>query len=631
MALSQLGQDASWRGVADRGWLGVFNGITWAAVGVMKVAIIGAGVAGCYCAYRLAASGRYARGEICLYEASERIGGRLFSEKVEGVEGSPMEFGGMFFGDKHENVFGLIKQLGLAKKAVDWSRRHQFVRGAFLTGADYVNASKKIPYRLKANERGMIPPKLLMTKLAAEMPELARLWPYNSAKSQRETAQFLRGCVVRGRPLCDWGFWNLLSELVSNEAYELLLASSPSASTMRNQNAYDAIWTLLFELEVEQDYYRLVEGYQSLPERLAHDAAAQGVTVVKTRTLKRVALGVGCIRLYFADEARPVETESVILALPRRALELIEFGEGVVDDSFSHLREAVMPVPACKLFLAFDRSWWSRPDYDDNDEADADIALSSTDLPMRKCYYFGNPKPGEKALLLATYADDAAASFWKGLRGSPPCLGLYRGLGPSGDGLCASHAMVASASNQLQSMHQSPIVVTPPTGAAFWDWSEDPYGAGWHAWKPQRQSWRIAKAMRQPNRALSLYTCGEAYASPQGWVEGAINNAEMLLERCFHLPRPNWVKSDYEFEIEEEEMSKLYDFLIKMSKDRDLLREYAMNSRRVMDEHGLTEEEQDALLSGSLDKIYAVAGSRGLVICKDVWVFDPSEERKKKS
>lgn len=75
-------------------------------------------------------------------------------------------------------------------------------------------------------------------------------------------------------------------------------------------------------------------------------------------------------------------------------------------------------------------------------------------------------------------------------------------------------------------------------------------------------------------------------------------------------------------------MSKLYDFLIKMSKDRAMLKEFAMNSRALMEKEGLSKEEQDAILSGSLDKIYAVAGSRGVVICKDIWVYDPEEERK---
>ncbi len=34
---------------------------------------------------------------------------------------------------------------------------------------------------------------------------------------------------------------------------------------------------------------------------------------------------------------------------------------------------------------------------------------------MRQCYYFGAPGDDEPALLMATYADDVATSFWAGL------------------------------------------------------------------------------------------------------------------------------------------------------------------------------------------------------------------------
>lgn len=595
----------------------------------MDVAIIGAGVSGCYCAYRLAESGQFRDANITVFEASDRVGGRLFSMKLDGADGSPIEFGGMFFGSKHETVFSLVNMLGLERVYVDWSRRHQFVRGVFLTGSDYANAPGKVPYVLAADEKGQGPSQLLMAKIYAEIPELNALWPSDPTKTPRDTQEFLRHRIVRGRVLSEWGFWNLLSELVSNEAYELLLASSPSASTMRNQNAYDAILTLLFELKVDQDYWRLTDGYQALPETLLQRAQAKGASVDTGCALKRVALGVGKIRLYFTDQSGFVETDRLILALPKRALEKIEFGEGVFDERFTEGLNAVMPVPACKLFLAFENSWWSRPEYDDDNPADADIALSSTDLPMRKCYYFGNPKAGDTALLLATYADDAAASFWKGLRGPDHCSPRFPSIpGVTQDQLIASEAMVDSACAQLQKMHKPPTVVSKPKAAAFWDWSDDPYGAGWHSWKPHRKSWQVAASIRQPNPALPIFVCGEAFATPQGWVEGAINNAESMLEMCFGLTRPTWVRPEHEFEIEEKPMSKLYDFLLKMSKDRAILREFALNSRAVMDKEGLSAEEQDAILSGSLDQIYAVAGSRGFVICKDIWIFDPDEELK---
>lgn len=50
----------------------------------VDVAVIGGGVAGTYCAWRLATSGPAAP-SVALFEASERIGGRLWSQAVPPV------------------------------------------------------------------------------------------------------------------------------------------------------------------------------------------------------------------------------------------------------------------------------------------------------------------------------------------------------------------------------------------------------------------------------------------------------------------------------------------------------------------------------------------------------------------
>ena len=73
--------------------------------------------------------------------------------------------------------------------------------------------------------------------------------------------------------------------------------------------------------------------------------------------------------------------------------------------------DAVVPVPASKLYFTFDRPWWE------------DIGLSSgrsvTDLPIRQCLYFGvedEADGGEThnrtALFVASYNDDEA-SIWR--------------------------------------------------------------------------------------------------------------------------------------------------------------------------------------------------------------------------
>jgi monoamine oxidase len=53
--------------------------------------------------------------------------------------------------------------------------------------------------------------------------------------------------------------------------------------------------------------------------------------------------------------------------------------------------------------------------------------------------------------------------------------------------------------------------------------------------------------IRRPVEQLNVFLCGEAYSSSQGWVEGAVNTAEMVVEDYFDLPRPDWVLPEYDF------------------------------------------------------------------------------------
>ena len=39
---------------------------------------------------------------------------------------------------------------------------------------------------------------------------------------------------------------------------------------------------------------------------------------------------------------------------------------------------------------------------------------------------------------------------------------------------------------------------------------------------------------------------GEAYSFDQGWVEGALDTAESMLQDFFGLPCPNWLSNTYD-------------------------------------------------------------------------------------
>jgi monoamine oxidase len=516
---------------------------------VIDVAIIGGGVAGCYSAYRLARSGSFR--DVQLFEMSDRIGGRLWSVPFDAAARGSAELGGMFFCDDQKNVLGLIdKELVLPKEPVDFQRKHQYLRSKLLLDSTYAGSPASVPYFLDPAEIGLNPERLLVYTLQKIVPDIPTLWPKNKKSTPRATMDYLRAFRLKGRPLHDWGFWNLIAGVLSNEAYDLLISTLGTASTFRNSNAFDSIWNILAETSSD-NWYRLVDGYQELPLTLAK-RCADTVKFHKSHRLVHMQQSGDAIALYFekpGGEKLSLKARNVILALPRRALQLIGYDDALfTDTSFYEDLDAVVPIEACKLLLKFPFAWWTSRELGTNFLDPAVIGVGFTDLPMRQCYYYAKPKNTEAALLMATYADDIAASYWSGLVSSKYELHSPLWHINDEDQLRASKAMVEAALAQLRLMHKG-VTIPHPTGALFFDWLKDPYGAAWHTWAPYCKSWEVIQRIRKPNSKVSVFVCGEAIAQLQGWTEGAINSAEQLLERYFDLVRPAWVASDYVFEF----------------------------------------------------------------------------------
>ncbi|HNM98717.1 MAG TPA: FAD-dependent oxidoreductase, partial [Marmoricola sp.] len=72
----------------------------------MSVIVIGAGLAGLSAARELSRGGR----DVVVLEGRERVGGRL-----EGgtIDGHPVELGGTWLGQGHEQMYALVRELGL--------------------------------------------------------------------------------------------------------------------------------------------------------------------------------------------------------------------------------------------------------------------------------------------------------------------------------------------------------------------------------------------------------------------------------------------------------------------------------------------------------------------------------------
>lgn len=531
----------------------------------LDVAIVGGGIAGVYTAWRLQQTTTAQLGprlaplastradqklRIGLFEYSDRIGGRLFSLTLPGVEHVPVELGGMRFLNSHQRVVALVERFQLARQglpSVDPQDRHLFyLRGQYSTAADWKQLSFVPPYPLERIERGRLPAQLLH-----EVALRHRLAVQQFPERYRHQ-----------------GFWNLLLSELSVQAYQLLRDAGGYETIVNNWNAAEAIPFLLADFAPGSTYYRLVKGFEALPRALAMAFVKDGGQIYYEHRLHRLDCEADGSALHLIlDHGTPSafrfgrritgqtvlrRARHVILAMPRRAIEMLHPESCIFNQTqFEDDVRAVLPQPGFKIFAAYRQPWWQQA-------RQVTAGRSVTDLPLRQCYYWvtggcdGRSNP--HSVLMASYNDGSSVEFWAGLARQtepyqPPLYACPPGIPiPAGDdlrGTIAPAPLVAEMQKQLRELHgvadlpypdltSTPFI--PPYVAVYRDWSQEPFGGGWHFWKIGVDSRQVMRRMQHPCVDAPLYVCGEAWSTQQGWVEGALETADAVLEQELLVP-----------------------------------------------------------------------------------------------
>jgi monoamine oxidase len=233
--------------------------------------------------------------------------------------------------------------------------------------------------------------------------------------------------------------------------------------------------------------------------------------------------------------------------MPRRALDLLVPNSAPLQEIQS-LIGSVTPRPLFKVFTTYANPWWLA--------AGVQSGRTVTDLPIRQTYYWpkkdGSPALTGKAMLLASYDDGTNIGFWDGLRpmrggkwnpekAAPLHTPVFEGipeeitakasvkLNQHWDQYKAPDKMIKEMAKQLKQIHDldyTPLV----RNASFKDWGEDPFGGGWNSWNIGVNSELVKYKIVHPIEDCPMYICGEAYSDAQGWVEGALQTADMMLK-----------------------------------------------------------------------------------------------------
>jgi lysine 2-monooxygenase len=493
------------------------------------VAIVGGGVAGTYAAWRLASE--QPRLRIAVFEMSDRIGGRLRSIAFREAPHLVGEAGGMRFLPAHKHVFNLVRQLRLPARGypVIEPQDHLALRGRSLTYAEAGQPAKLFPYN--------IPPSDQAPDSRRYVQGIEKIIPGFGHMTPERWLRIRSDIRYKGRLLKDWPTWALMADIFTAEENRFL-QDVGGYDIAPLGNALGDFDEELLGADLSKPYLTIAGGYQKLPLALAAESRRLGVRVMTETRLASLStpnLPGQAFRLGLVDRAgrtTALSARRVVLALPRRALELIEDFPARRDPRVAGLIASVVCEPACKAFLLYPHVWWR--------DLGIDGGRSVTDMPARMFYALGAEKerlasePNNGFGMLMAYCCGADVQYWQQLVPAAPREAAGFQWLPGNSALALEIHREAGLTYGMQP--------PAPLAACFQDWTVDPHGGGWSLWRQGIDGMELAASVMNPIPGHELYICGEAY-SPyyQSWVEGAVERTELMLQRHFGLKPPRWL------------------------------------------------------------------------------------------
>jgi lysine 2-monooxygenase len=437
---------------------------------------------------------------IALFERTDRIGGRLRSMLVDGLE-HPIELGGMRFLTSHRHIQDVVTSLGIATHPFDptGGSERSFLRGHFGSGAG--DPAAGAGYDLPESQRGRSALKLGLAAFERIVPGAAALDGAGWSRI-RATQEYL------GRPLTDWTIGDALESGLGREGHRFVNDAFGYDSGMRAFNLGDAMEHLLGGGDPSAEARTPDDGMDAVPRALVSDFETNGGSVRLRHELQSHAVEGDRHRLRFTNGSE-VLARRVVLALAIPALRLLADASPVLATAtVRRIIDSVEAFPAAKLYLWFDEPWWGTDD---------PVIRLTTDLPPRKTFYFG-ARSNAPAALLAAYTDGLDTEPWRRLSDGAPA------------GSAAPAPMLAAAREYLRAMHPANADPPQPAGSAFILWGSDPHETGWTFWRAGVRSDDVMAAALQPDPGIELFICGESFSRAQAWAEGALETADAVVQ-----------------------------------------------------------------------------------------------------
>jgi monoamine oxidase len=456
------------------------------------VAIVGAGIAGLYAAWRLAMAGGK---RIHLFEASDRLGGRIHT--LHPAPGLTVELGAQSIRDDHGLLLRLLRHLDVSTTGVqDESQGLVHLRGRTRSLGEIRKARWRRPFAYDVAvglQRGG-PARLLRT-------------------ARQRSANVKAPAMSLGQRL---------SQSLSAEEMAYLSDRSGYAFWTAPVDAEAALdWAAQNLFRGARQLFELPGGMSGLVYALAVAVRGLGVEIITGCPL----LGLdyqdgGAVMLAFGPGRQPVRARKVILALPKAAIGEIDGFNRI--GTVQALLGAVDAWPVVTSAILYPDCWWTPIGFRSS--------VAVTDLPLGVVRHFGAEdwRNHQGMGALAMFADGARGAFWRE---------TFAPL-PNGEWLAPGHPATAEIQRMVAVMYGQKLGREPPAPVKVMirDWMAAPFGGAFHLWAAGSKPEEAAKLALQPVADTPIHICGEAWSFRQAWIEGALETAESVLCRHFQLP-----------------------------------------------------------------------------------------------
>ena len=211
----------------------------------------------------------------------------------------------------------------------------------------------------------------------------------------------------------------------------------------------------------------------------------------------------------------------MILALPPRSLEYVDWEPFKKDQGVRKYLHSFGPAPAVKFFLAFDKPWWRHL---------ASTRRILTDLPSRTTLEM-EVRPDDSSLLLASYTDGTKVQYWEGLMADTVAK-VNQGSQYNVSQAMIDHVLM----NIAEAFGISVKDIPPPTGAMVQFWNSDEIGHAWYTIKAGFDWKDVRDRMSKPRTDYEVYSASTyGFDEDPWWVDGSLKVAEYTLQKHFNL------------------------------------------------------------------------------------------------